>query len=306
MLRMSRLFIAFGLALLGCREAPPPREFDGPAALGYIGTQMEFGPRIPGTDGHRKAAEWLERMLRERADTVIVQAWSHVTATGDTLELRNFIARFNPAATERILYLAHWDTRPVSDGPNSTNPGAPVPGANDGASGTAVLLGVADALRKTPPAIGVDLLFADGEDYGDFSKQPDDVLIGSRYFTSHPPPGPPPRFAVLFDLVGDKDLQLYKEGNSLTGAPQVVNKVWRVAKRVGHHQHFRSDSAGRHTLTDDHVELQKAGIRAIDVVDFDYPYWHTPDDTLDKVSGESLAIVGDVALAVIRLEKPKR
>jgi Zn-dependent M28 family amino/carboxypeptidase len=235
---------------------------------------------------------------------VIVQTWSHVTATRDTLPMSNFVARFNPAAQDRILYLAHWDTRPVSDGPNSGNTKTPVPGANDGASGVAVLLGVADALKKTPPGVGVDLLFVDGEDYGDFSKQPTDVLIGSRWYTAHQPTGAPPRFAVLYDLVADANLQLYQEGNSLTGAPQIVEKVWDVARRLGYQQYFRSDSAGRHTLTDDHVELQKAGIRAIDVVDFDYPAWHTPEDDLSKVSAASLQVVGDVAMAVLRLEAP--
>ncbi len=304
MFRMSRLIMTLSLALLGCQdEVPlPPKEFDGQAAFGYLKAQVELGPRVPGTEGHRRQAEWLERMLRERGDTVIVQAWDHVTSRGDTLPMRNFIARFNPSAPNRILYLAHWDTRPISDGPNSATTKVPVPGANDGASGVAVLLGVADALKLTPPAVGVDLLFVDGEDYGDFSKQPNDVLIGSRWYTKHQPPGALPKFAVLYDLVADADLQFYQEGNSLTGAPQVVEKVWDVAHRLGYQQHFRSDSAGRHTLTDDHVELQRAGIRAIDVVDFDYPSWHTPEDDLTKVSAASLKIVGDVAMAVVRLE----
>ena len=304
MLRMSRLILALCLALPGCREEVPlpPKEFDGGAAVGSLRAQVEFGPRVPGTEGHRRAAEWLEQMLRARADSVIVQSWRHVSARRDTLPMRNLLARFNLAAADRILYLAHWDTRPVSDGPNSRRTDVPVPGANDGASGAAVLLGVADALKTSPPGIGVDLLFVDGEDYGDFSKQPGDVLIGARWYTAHQPPGPPPRFAVLFDLVGDADLQLYQEGNSLTGAPQIVEKVWDVARRLGYQRYFRPDSAGRHTLTDDHVELQRAGIRAIDVVDFDYPAWHTPDDDLSKVSAASLQVVGDVAMALLRLE----
>jgi glutaminyl-peptide cyclotransferase len=307
MLPMTRLLLALCLGLAGCRdEVPlPPKEFDGQTAFRYLRTQVEFGPRVPGTEGHQRMAEWLEQMLRERADTVIVQSWSHVTTRGDTLPMRNLIGRFNPDAEDRILYLAHWDTRPVSDGPNSTRTNVPVPGANDGASGVAVLLGVADALRKTPPRLGVDLLFVDGEDYGDFSKQPKDVLIGARRYTAHPIPGPQPRFAVLFDLVADADLQFYQEGNSLTGAPQIVEKVWDVARRLGYQQYFRADSAGRHTLTDDHVELQRAGIRAIDVVDFDYPAWHTPEDDLSKVSATSLQVVGDVAMALLRLEAPR-
>src|SRR5439155_150641 len=104
----------------------------------------------------------------------------------------------------------------------------PVPGANDGASGVALLLGVADALKARPPALGVDLLFVDGEDYGDFAKDSNDVLIGTRYFTAHQPPGYQPLFAVLFDMVADKDQQFYYEGSSQQFAPEVVDRVWRA------------------------------------------------------------------------------
>ena len=238
---------------------------------------------------------------RERTDSVIVQRWQHVTTTRDTLALVNFVARFNPAAEKRILLLAHWDSRPRADGPTSRDSTVPVPGANDGASGVALLLGVADVLKRRPTTIGVDLLFVDGEDYGDFTDTPADVLIGSRYYAAHQAPGAQPLYAVLFDLVADRQLEIYQEGNSLTGAPEVVNLVWETARRIGHGGTF-IDSP-RHTLIDDHLELQKAGIRAIDVVDFDYPSWHTPDDTIDKVSGASLQIVGDVAVALIRREE---
>jgi hypothetical protein len=293
--------LVLGLAACAREAAPPPREFDGPAAFEYLKTQVGFGPRIPGTPPHERMARWLDSLLRQRADTLVVQAWTHVTARGDSLPLRNFVARFNPAATTRLLFLAHWDTRPRSDGPNSKDPKAPVPGANDAASGVAVLLGVADALKRHPPSVGVDLLFDDGEDYGDFNTQPNDVLIGARHYAAQPPPGPRPKYAVLLDLVADKDLKIYEEGNSLTGAPEIVNHVWAAARKVGHQDVFVD--APKHTLTDDHVELQKVGIKAIDVVDFDYPWWHTPEDTIDKVSGVSLQVVGDVVMALVRLEQ---
>jgi glutaminyl-peptide cyclotransferase len=297
-----RTNLLVGCALLaGCRRAPPPREFDGQAAFGYLQQQVQFGPRIPGTTPHRRMAEWLDSLLRNRGDTLVVQAWTHRTAGGDTLPMRNYILRFNPAAQDRILFLAHWDTRPVSDSPKSTNRNAPVPGANDGASGVAVLLGVADVLRRKPPAIGVDLLFVDGEDYGNFGQQPDDVLIGSRYYAHNQVVGPTPDYAVLFDMVAGKGLQIYQEGNSVTGAGDIVQLVWGVARDLGYGRTFID--APKHTLTDDHIELQKVGIRAIDVVDFDYPSWHTPDDTIDKVSAESLQIVGDVAVALVRKGK---
>ena len=124
------------------------------------------------------------------------------------------------------------------------------------------------------------------------------MLIGSRYYAAQQPPGPQPLFAVLFDLVADRELQIYQEGNSLIGAPEVVNLVWDTARLLGYRAVF-IDSP-KHTLIDDHLELQKAGIRAIDGVDFDYPSGHTPEDKLDKVSDRSLQIVGDLAMALVR------
>ena len=297
-LRFSLFLLA--LSVLSCREKErPPREFDGQTAFGYIQTQVGFGPRIPGTDAHRRERQWLDSLLRSRADTLVIQDWKHVTAKGDTLALTNFLARFKPAAEKRILYLAHWDSRPTADSPLSRDSTKPVLGANDGGSGVALLLGLADVLKRAPPAVGVDLLFVDGEDYGDFSKAPNDVLIGARYYGAHQVGGKP-LYAVLFDLIADKDLQIYQEGNSLVGAPEVVELVWDTAKDLGYGGYFIASP--RHTLIDDHLELQKAGIRAIDVVDFDYPAWHTVYDTIDKVSAASLQIVGDVATALIRRE----
>jgi hypothetical protein len=284
---------------IACRaDRGRQHDFDGERAFSYLQQQVAFGPRIPGTTAHERTADWILAHLRGTADTVIVQAFTHVNRHGDTLHLRNFIGRFRPSQTDRVLYLAHWDTRPHAD--QSANLAAqrmPVPGANDGASGVAVLLGVADALKAKPPALGVDLLFVDGEDYGDFADS-NDVLIGSRYFAAHQPLGYPPLFAVLFDMVGDKDLGIYYEGNSETGAPEVVDRVWRTAHDLGYDRYFLRGI--KHTLIDDHVSLQKVGIHAIDVVDFDYPSWHTTEDTIDKVSGASLQIVGDVAVAVVR------
>lgn len=286
------------LAACSVKAKSPAREFDGARAFGYLEQQMRFGPRIPGTPGHEQTGDWILAQLRERADTVIVQEISHRTARGQTLRLRNFFARFRPDVAERVLLLAHWDTRPLAD--QSANLAAqrqPVPGASDGASGVAVLLGVADALKAIPPTLGVDLLFVDGEDYGNFADS-NDVLIGSRWFAAHQPAGYPPLFAVLFDMVGDKNLNIYVEGYSQAGAPEVVERVWRTADRLGYAEVFIPQV--KHSLTDDHISLQRAGIHAIDVVDFDYPYWHTTEDTLDKVSAASLQIVGDVAVALVR------
>lgn len=310
-MRSLSLLLAAGLLLCtACDHTPdlpppPPREFDAVAAFPHIQTQVDFGPRIPGSDGHRKEQAWLEAQLRPLADTLIVQSWTHTTAGGLQLPLKNFVARFNPAAAERLLFFAHWDTRPISDSDLwKGDRTIPVPGANDGASGVAVLLEVARRLHAVPPGIGVDLLFTDGEDYGDFQGAGQaDVLMGSRYYATHLPEGPMPLYAVLIDLVGDADQQFYQEGNSLSGAPEVVTRVWSMAARLGLQQSFIE--APKWTLIDDHLELQKVGIRAIDVVDFDYPHWHTPNDTPDKTSAASLQRVGDLVLALIREAGPR-
>ena len=274
------------------------REFKGTTAFSYVEKQMSFGPRIPNTPGHDKMGDWLLAELRARADTVTVQDFPWTTKKGAKLRLRNFFARFRPQATDRILFLAHWDTRPFAD--KSQNLGQqrmPVPGANDGASGVAVLLGVADALKAKPATVGVDLLFVDGEDYGSFEDSTE-TLIGARYFAKHQPPGYTTLYAVLLDMVGDKDLQFYQEGYSMASAPEVVQRVWQTADRLGYSKVFIA-RAGQ-TLIDDHVPLQQAGIRAVDVIDFDFPYHHTTEDTIDKVSAESLQIVGDVAVSLVR------
>src|SRR5688572_23956925 len=296
-----------GLFVIGCQaragggggsSASNEIEFSGMTALKYIEQQLAFGPRVPNTPGHQKMGDWLLRELRARADTVIVQEFRHRTGKGQALQLRNFFARFRPQATDRILYVAHWDTRPFAD--KSANLGQqrlPVPGANDGASGVAVLLGVADALKAKPPNVGVDLLFVDGEDYGDFADTTE-TLIGSRYFAKHQPPGYTTLFAVVFDMVGDRDLQILQEGYSAQNAPEVVQRVWQTADRLGYSRVFVK-RVGQ-SLTDDHVPLQQAGMRAINVIDFDFPYHHTTEDTIDKVSAESLQIVGNVAVALIR------
>ncbi|HUG28485.1 MAG TPA: M28 family peptidase [Gemmatimonadales bacterium] len=277
-----------------------PQEFDGQAAHAYVARQMEFGHRIPGTEPHAAMAAWLEEHLRGVADEVVVQRWNHTAASGAALPMVNVIARFRPELQDRILYLAHWDTRPISDAPASSDPTAPMPGANDGGSGVAILLGVADALRALPAGIGVDLLFVDGEDYGDFGTDTD-VLIGSKYYAQHQLQGPRPRFAVLFDIVGHEGAVFDKEGYSVIAAPRVVDLVWEVAAQLGYQETFVPRVGIQ--ITDDHVPLQRAGIAAIDIIGYgNYEHWHTPDDTLDKISAGMLQIVGDVAMAVLRRE----
>ena len=282
-------------------SAPATAEFDGQPAFRYIETQVAFGPRIPGTEAHRREAAWLDSLLRQRADTLITQSWTHVTATGDSLPLTKFVARFKPAAPTRLLFLAHWDSRPRADSPTSADSTKPVPGANDGGSGVAVLLGVADVLKRAPPAIGVDLLFVDGEDYGDFTKTPNDVLIGSRYYAAHQAPGPQPLYAVLFDLVADKDLQIFQEGNSLSARPRWWSwcgtrpRTWATPGRSSPRPSTRSST----TTSSCRRPASARSTWWTSTI----PSWHTKDDTIDKVSAASLQIVGDVAVALVRRER---
>lgn len=295
---MKGVLIPMLLALTACQGRGRDIAFDGDQALAWVRHQVEAGPRVPNTPGHRAVGDWLERELRARADTVIVQAFTHVTQQGDTLRLRNFFARFRPAESTRILFVTHWDTRPRADmDPLPANRERPVPGANDGASGTAVLLGVADQLKRAPPGIGVDLLFTDGEDYGDFTEG-SDVLLGAKHFARNMPPGYSPLFGVLFDMVGDSDQVFLREQYSMDAAPEVVQRVWRAARDLGLRREFPDRDTGY--ITDDHVPLIQAGIRTVDVIDMSYSFWHTTADTPDKLSARSLANVGRVALALVR------
>ena len=227
---------AWGVALivLACQAKAGggggAKEFNGQTAFGYVQQQLAFGPRVPNTPGAKRTGDWLLAQLRQRADTVIVQAFTQRTSKGTSLRLRNFFAQFRPQATERILFLAHWDSRPKADkSPNLGQQQLPVPGANDGASGVAVLLGIADALKARAPTVGVDLLLVDGEDWGDFADSTE-TLLGARYFVAHLPPGYTTLYAVLFDMVGDKDLQFLQEGYSAARAPEVLQRVWDTAK----------------------------------------------------------------------------
>jgi glutaminyl-peptide cyclotransferase len=274
-------------------------EFSGETALGYVKAQLDFGSRVPGSQAHSRAGEWLVAQFRERADTVIEQRWTHRTIDGKSLPMRNVLARFKPDATRRLLFLAHWDSRPVSDAAEDpAQRSIPVPGANDGASGVAVLLALADALKATPPEVGIDLLLVDGEDYGNFTTNTD-VLIGSTHFAANPPsPDYAIEYGVLLDMIGDADLRIPYEEHSINAAPNVVQKVWAKAQAMGYGGIFVPQNMG--PVTDDHIPLLRKGWKVINVIDIDYCCHHKPTDTIDKVSARSLKIVGDVMLSLIR------
>ena len=300
---MITLCVLFAVALQGgaCSSAEPgiPSPFDGEKALGYVRTFMEFGARVPGTAAHKEAGDWIVSEMRARADTVIVQEWTHTTRSGVKLPLRNVLARFNPMAEERLLYVTHWDSRPTAEKSTAeADRKLPTPGANDGGSGIGLFFALGDVLKATRPGIGVDLLFVDGEDYGTFA--PDvDVLLGSTYFASNlPSANYQPLFGIVFDMIGETDLKIPQEEHSINRAPEVVERVWRTAADMGYGNVFVP--ASTYPITDDHLPLLDKGLRVIDVIDLEYAHHHTVHDTIDKLSARSLKIVGDVAWKLIQ------
>ncbi len=297
-----RRLAVLGMLASACDRAPAPPvvTFDGVRALAHVQRQLDFGPRIPGTPGHVAAGDWIVATLRPLADTVIEQRFEHRTAAGVLLPMRNIFAQFNRGAARRILYVTHWDTRPFSDkGADEAERALPVPGANDGASGTAMLLILAEALTDLPPDVGVDFLFTDGEDYGDFDTMTD-VLVGARYYAENilPDSAYRPMFGVLWDMVGHRNLRIHQEAFSERAAPEVNRLVWDAAIRLGHADIFVPQV--RYQIQDDHVPLIEKGFRIVDVIDLDFPWHHTPFDTIDKVSARALEVVGQVALLLIR------
>jgi glutaminyl-peptide cyclotransferase len=273
-------------------------DFQGDQAFAFLKAQTDFGPRNPNSGGHSKCLEYLISELGKSADRVSRQDFDYNGYNGELLKLTNLFAAFNSADTDRILLLAHWDTRPRADEEKDpVKQGRPIPGANDGASGVAVLLELARIMKQSPPPIGVDILFVDGEDYGK-SHDLDQYFLGSKHFMSVKPSDYHPRFGVLLDMVGYRDLEIPMEQNSMTFAPAALELLWSTAEKLGVAQFLNVPGD---EISDDHLALNKGGIPTVDVIDFQYPYWHTLEDTPDKCSGESLEAVGNVLAHVIYL-----
>ncbi|MFC1562993.1 M28 family peptidase, partial [candidate division KSB1 bacterium] len=267
--------------------------FDKKIAFEYLKKQCEFGPRNPSSKGHKACMNYLINEMKKFTKNVIVQKFTHYDSKiKKTLYMSNIIGTFSSSksnAPRRIL-CAHWDTRPMADkDPDIKNRNKPILGANDGASGIAVLLEIARIMSKSPPPLTIDIILFDGEDYGEEGNY-DEYFMGSRYFAQNPV------FrgyeaAVLLDMIGDKNLQIPKEAFSNRYFPQLVNNIWNRANKLGIKQFIHSVGF---EILDDHIMLAESGIPAIDIIDFDYKYWHTIQDTPDKCSPESLEAVGKV------------
>jgi glutaminyl-peptide cyclotransferase len=286
---------AWLLPSLGRGAAAPG--FDGERAFAELERQCQFGPRCPGCPGHEKALDYLVGVLGRYADEVSTQKFSHThSADGQVLKLTNVIAVFRAQAAparETVLLAAHWDTRPTAD--KEKEPARrkePIMGANDGASGVAVLVELGRVLADRRLDRNVMLMLFDGEDYGPGAS---DMFLGSRHFAGHMP-DPRPDWGVVVDMVGDRDLSLPIEAYSWRRARPVVERIWSAAERVG--ASAFTCRVGQRVL-DDHLPLLDAGVPCIDIIDTGYPPWHTLGDTPDKCSAASLEQVGRVLLAVL-------
>jgi glutaminyl-peptide cyclotransferase len=280
--------------------------FNGKDAFAYLLRQTSFGPRNPGSQGHEGCLGYLNSTLRGLADQVRLQDFVSPGYAGDQLHLTNIIASFRPDLTNRILLCAHWDTRPRAEhDENKSLRDRPIIGANDGASGVAVLLEIAALLKKSAPPVGVDIVLFDGEDYGK-EGDTDRYLLGSRYFAANLDRNSLPGFGILLDMVGDTFLEIPREQSSMRFAPDIMNMVWSKAQELGVSQFL--DAPGEEIM-DDHLPLNQAGIKTIDLIDFNYPdqtnrYWHTHQDTPEHCSAESLEAVGSVLVHVLFTQHP--
>ena len=281
--------------------------FDGYRAMHHLYYQCSFGPRFPGSEGHKIFSDSLKVFLDNLADMNLVFRDTITNPLSkDQVEITNFHVRFNPRSSNRIMILAHWDTREFADKDSNFNKiDLPAPiGANDGASGVAILMTLAEMLSNNPPTnIGVDLLFLDAEDMGIYNN-PDTWALGAKSF-SKDIKKPLPKYAICLDMVGDKNQEFFIERFSYEYAPDIVNKVWRLANELGYSQFKYILGQG---IIDDHYILYKeTGIPSIDIIDFQYPdntknYWHTIEDTPDKCSASSLEAVGTVIATLIYKE----
>jgi len=257
-----------------------PVSFDSSRAYADVQKQVAFGPRIPGTEGHEQIRKWIQSELESAGWEVDVQQTKRMKHP-----IYNIVAKRNSEAPQIILG-AHYDTRMIADNdPDTSKRNEPVPGANDGASGVAVLLEMARSLPKE--SIPVWLVFFDAEDNGRIEGW--DWILGSRAFAKDLKYTP--QAVVIVDMIGDADLNIHLEGNS---NPKIRAEIWSTAEKLGYGKQFINTE--KFSMLDDHTPFLEAGIPAVDIIDFDYPYWHTTQDTPDKVSAESLQAVGDTLL----------
>lgn len=281
--------------------------FSDDSAFSNVARQVAFGPRIPESDAHARCARWLaDELKRYGADTIVEQN----ATLPDFGRMINIMGRFNPQNQNRILLLAHWDSRPTADEePNPSKHSLPIDGANDGASGVGVLLEIARIIGTKSPNIGVDILFVDAEDSGNEGDE-DSWARGTQYFVKNMTYGvtePMPRYAVLLDMVGGNDAKFPREMFSDVNARPIVDKIWSLASDNGLGKRFPNRIGG--AVNDDHLPLMRAGIPAVDIIETANPStgsfnptWHTLQDNIDNIDKETLGDVGRLMTLLIYSE----
>lgn len=291
--------------------------FNADSAYQYVQAQVDFGPRTPNSKEHVACGEFLAKKLEEHGAQVVSQYAELLAFDGTILKARNIIGSYQPESKKRVLLFAHWDTRPWSDNdPDARNHHTPVLGANDGASGVGVLLEIARQINQQAPALGVDIIFFDAEDYGAprFHKgmhKEEYWCLGSQYWSKNPHvEGYNARFGILLDMVGAPKATFYRELYAEEYARSINKKVWKKAKELGYSSYFIDEKGAM--ITDDHLFVNKiARIPSINIVpnieDAELSnfgdFWHTVNDNMSNIDKQTLKAVGQTVLDVIYNEK---
>lgn len=279
-------------------------DFNATVAYQLIQQQVDFGPRVPGTAAQKKCADWLEQQLKASCDTVYRQEATVTAGNGKKLPCINLIGSLNPKAPNRILLLAHWDSRPWAD-QDKTDPDKPILGADDGGSGTAVLISLSRIIHQhpLPKGWGIDILLADVEDYGKTAWGDSSYALGTQYWAKHPQvPNYHAQAGILLDMVGAKDARFPLEAYSTQHAPDVQNAVWKAASQAGYSSYFVYENGGQ--ITDDHVPVNEIlKIPTIDIINLPAgsvtgfgSYWHTHQDNMSIIDTNTLKAVGQTLL----------
>lgn len=295
---------------------PVGPDFNADSAYIYLQEQCDFGPRTMNSTAHDKCEKWIIQKFEQYGCKVTTQKATLNGYDGTPLRSTNIMASYNPEATTRIMFCAHWDCRPWADNdPDSTNWHKPIIAANDAASGVGVMIELARILKGSGLELGVDFICFDAEDYGTpqwfEGEDPGDTwALGAQYFANNLPEGYAPRYGILLDMVGGVGAKFYREGMSMQYAPAIVKKVWNAARQVGYGSYFPKDDGGM--ITDDHIPVnQTANIPCIDVIPY-YPdcaqssfgpTWHTIADNMDNIDKNTLKAVGQTMVQVLFTEK---
>ncbi len=298
-------------------KVPP---FNADSAYGYVKAQVDFGPRVCNSVAHEKCADFLVKKLKEFCPEVMVQKGQVKAFNGTMLNIKNLIASYNPATNNRIFLCSHWDSRPFADhDPDVKKHKTPIDGANDGASGVGILLEIARQLSLSKPAIGVDIIFLDAEDYGppDDRQRNEDTGewwgLGSQFWAKTPHKlNYFAKYGILLDMVGAPNATFLQEEFSMKYAPAIVRNVWNIAGKLGYSDYFIYENGG--AINDDHLYINMIlNIPTIDIIhlinnrntgrtDF-YRTWHTTGDNLNSIDKTTLDVVGKTLMAVIASEK---